>query len=189
VVPPIPGLRYVPDYIRPEAAARLLATADEHGWGRGGGRGVQIYGFSYAAARGGIYRIGDLPPWVHDLATQLAQDGLMPYVADQMLANDYQPGAGIPTHVDLDLFADTIVSISLVSASVMDFIEPSSNRQEHLLLEPGSALVLSGEARSTWKHGITPRSADEWDGRVIPRGRRVSLTFRKMLDSAVPQPA
>jgi hypothetical protein len=52
---------------------------------------------------------------------------------------------------------------------------------EELFLEPMSALVMAGEARHEWKHAIANRPVDLWQGREWPRGRRVSLTFRKVL--------
>jgi alkylated DNA repair dioxygenase AlkB len=105
----------------------------------------------------------------------------MPWVPDQMIANEYEPGTGIFAHVDLTAFDDTIVSISLASACVMQFIESESGATEAVFLEPASSLVLSGDARYKWKHMIAPRHADQWMGREIVRGRRVSLTFRKMV--------
>jgi alkylated DNA repair dioxygenase AlkB len=52
------------------------------------------------------------------------------------------------------------------------------------LLEPRSALVLSGEARSHWKHAIPARLSDVWMNHESARTRRVSLTFRKMLKAS-----
>jgi len=97
------------------------------------------------------------PPWALDVATRLWRDGLMP---------------------------DTIVSISLGSSCVMQFTESNSGREEQLLLEPRSALVLSGEARNHWKHAIPARLSDVWMNRELTRSRRVSLTFRTMLKAA-----
>ena len=180
-VPTIPGLRYVPEYLDQEKHDRLLCAANAHGWRQTGGRGVQIYGYSYNHVKGGIYRVDDLPDWASDVAERLCRDGLMPYIADQMVANEYQSGSGIFSHVDAPVFADTIVSVSLGSRCVMQFTQSDSGRQEELLVEPRSALVFSGEAREKWKHGIPARVQDRWMDQVLLRGTRVSLTFRKML--------
>ena len=180
----VPGLRYVPGYLDADAQARLLAETDAQPWQQNGGRSVQIYGYSYNHVRGGIYRIGDLPPWGLGVATRVWQDGLMPYLPDQMIANGYEPGTGIPAHVDLSAFDDTIAVISLGSTCAMQFVEKASGREEELLVEPGSALVLSGAARNEWTHAIPARSSDVWRDRELPRGRRVSLTFRKMLHTS-----
>ena len=180
-VPAIPGLRYLPDYLDQEKHDRLLFAANAHGWKYAGARRAQIYGYSYSHVKGGIYRVDDLPEWAVEVAQRLWRDGLMPHVSDQMVANEYQPGTGIFSHVDARVFDDTIVSVSLGSPCVMQFTEPDSGRQEDLLVEPRSVLVFAGEARQKWKHGISARSEDVWMDQVLLRGTRVSLTFRKML--------
>ena len=48
-------------------------------------------------------------------------------------------------------------------------------------LAPRSMVVLKGEARTVWRHGIARRKNDVVNGTVIPRGRRVSITFRYIL--------
>jgi alkylated DNA repair dioxygenase AlkB len=152
-------------------------------WKAFGERRAQIYGYSYDYRKGGAYRLGDLPPWAQDVALRLQRDGLIAEVPDQLIANEYAPGQGIPAHVDAELFTDTIISISLGSTCVMEFAD-SSGRTEQQLLEPMSALIIAGESRSSWKHSIPGRTTDVWMGRELPRTRRVSLTFRKMLPLA-----
>jgi hypothetical protein len=180
----IPGLRYVPEYLDQRTHDRLLADADAQPWQPAGDRRVQIYGYSYHHTKGGMYRIGDLPAWAADIARGLWRDGLMPHPPDQMIANDYEPGAGIFPHVDAAAFDDTIVSLSLGSTCVMQFTANASGRMEELLLEPRSALVLSGEARHAWKHLIPPRLEDVWLNQTLMRSRRVSMTFRRMLQTS-----
>merc|ERR1719401_180619 len=52
--------------------------------------------------------------------------------------------------------------------------------QKNIWLPANSLLVLRGEARYAWQHGIAWRRTDHLaDGEVVPRTRRVSLTFRK----------
>ena len=108
----------------------------------------------------------------------------MPHLADQMIVNAYEAGAGISAHIDLSAFDDAIAAISLGSHCVMQFAEKASGREEELLIEPGSALVLSGEARSRWTHAIPARTSDLWHNRELVRRRRVSLTFRRMLHTS-----
>jgi alkylated DNA repair dioxygenase AlkB len=95
-----------------------------------------------------------------------------------MLINEYLPGQGITLHRDYTPFDRTVVSISLLSACVMEFRELKTGRQESLLLEPRSLLILSDEARYEWQHGIARRKNDRWHGLRIPRARRLSITFR-----------
>jgi hypothetical protein len=49
-------------------------------------------------------------------------------------------------------------------------------------LPPRSLLVLRGDARYMWSHGIASRHRDKVDQQLLPRGRRVSLTFRQVLN-------
>jgi alkylated DNA repair dioxygenase AlkB len=180
MVPTILGLRCVPEYLDPETHDRLLAAVDAHLWLTSVDHRVQIYGYRYSHARREAYRIGELPPWARDLAERLWRDGLAPKVPDQVVANDYPPGSGMFAHVDQHVFGDTIVSVSLGSTCVMRFTNGAPERVEELLLEPRSALILSGDARWTWKHEIPARAIDTWQNREMPRSRRVSLTFRIM---------
>lgn len=183
----VPGLRYVAEYLSPEAHDALLAAADAQSWQQPSyiGRRVQVYGYNYTHTHGGIHRIGDLPAWANELTARLVRDGLMPAMPDQLIVNEYPAGTGIPAHVDHASFDDTIVSITLGSSCVMDFGRPGVSEVESVFLKPRSALVLSGEARQRWTHAIPARLADAWQDAEYTRGRRVSLTFRTMLQDRV----
>ncbi len=174
----ITGVRFVPGYLDAAAHDLLLTAIDASAWRDFAQRRGQIYGYSYHHTKG-VYRTDDLPPWAQRIAVRLEHDGLMPELADQLIVNEYAAGQGIPPHVDAPLFTDTIVSISLGSSCVMEFTTDAGARDEQFL-EPMSALVIAGEARSGWKHAILAREQDIWGGHVCPRSRRVSLTFRKM---------
>lgn len=43
-----------------------------------------------------------------------------------------------------------------------------------------SLLLLRGEARYAWSHGIAARKSDVVDGRLVLRRRRLSVTFRQV---------
>ena len=49
-----------------------------------------------------------------------------------------------------------------------------------LLLPQRSLLVMAGESRLAWAHYIPSHKADCIGGQVVPRERRVSLTFRQV---------
>jgi len=183
-LPPVPGLTYLRDYLDAAAHDALLAHIDSQPWHPvNGERRIQFYGYWYNHAKGGMYRIGDLPDWALPVAERLERDGLTPVVADQLIVNEYVPGQGIRPHVDLpDAFGPAIVSVSLGSSCVMEFTHVQHGTRA-ILLEPHSALVMTGEARQVWQHSIPARAADEWMGRTWPRSRRVSLTFRKSIAS------
>lgn len=99
---------------------------------------------------------------------------------DQMTANDYMPGQGIPPHVDTHSpFQEVFAALSLKSGATMHFKDPS-NKTIDLYLLPRSLMVFSGEVRYNWLHSIAQRKIDKVEDLLRFRHRRVSLTFRKV---------
>jgi alkylated DNA repair dioxygenase AlkB len=174
----ITGITYVPRYIDRDTHDRLLATVDEHPWQRSMDHRVQVYGYNYNHSLRAPYRIGEIPAWAMALVRQLQQDGYAVSVPNQLVANEYQAGIGIFDHIDQPVFGDIVIAVSLGSTCAMRLTGADQSASEELLIEPQSLLVLSGEARWHWKHGIPARTADVCDGREYVRSRRVSLTFR-----------
>ena len=75
-----------------------------------------------------------------------------------------------------------IVALTLQGPAAMDFRRQGVRRG--LALPPRSLLVMDGEARLAWAHYIPHRKADLIAGQGwVPRGRRISLTFRQVLPS------
>ena len=192
----IGGLDYRKNYIDEHQHNWLLAEIDKNQWLDDLKRRVQHYGFKYdyKARRVDIgMHIGELPEWLKRLSQKLYKDKHTPEVADQVIVNEYLPGQGIASHIDCEpCFQGTIVSLSLGSGCIMDFTNKSDKTKKiPVWLEPRSLVVLSGEARNKWLHGIAARKSDEWDGQKHERQRRVSLTFRKVIvnkKSAVSRP-
>jgi alkylated DNA repair dioxygenase AlkB len=174
----IRGLQYVPEYLDAATHDRLLLDVDSQPWLTSVDHRVQIYGYNYSHARRSALRTRDLPEWGTDLAVRLRDDGLLPKVPNQLVANDYPLGCGIFAHTDQAVFGNVVASVSLGSTCVMRFSHPASGRTEELLLEPRSVLVLSEDARWSWRHEIPARTTDRWQDVERPRSRRVSLTFR-----------
>ena len=83
--------------------------------------------------------------------------------------------------------AGAIVSLSLGGPSAMDFRRHGLRRG--VALPPRSLLVMDGEARLAWAHYIPHRKSDHVQGAGwVPRGRRVSLTFRQVCALAASGP-
>ncbi len=119
----------------------------------------------------------------------------------QMTVNEYEPGQGIASHIDtFNCFGPDIYIVSMCSGITMTLTHQScmdasinSNttatddsenkdgmyRKKHVWLPPRSLLVLSGESRYEWGHCISSRMLDKVNGTIIPRNKRVSLTFRQ----------
>lgn len=112
----------------------------------------------------------------------------------QLILNLYRGAEGLASHVDLlDRFADGILLCSFGpqgTGTVMDFTHKTCADQ-HLFLPSGSILLLCGEARFDWKHGINARHIDLVQSATCPhhidalkRSIRLSITIRSMLPGA-----
>lgn len=181
----IDGLRYIPAFVDESQERDLLAAVDAEPWLGDLKRRVQHHGYRYdykaRKVEPSMY-LGLLPTWAQPLAARLAADGHMPAPPDQLIVNEYEPGQGIAAHVDcVPCFGPAICSLTLGSTCVMRLSAATGEGEEELLLDRGSLLVLSGRSRYEWLHAIPGRKSDRIDGRVIPRGRRVSLTFRNVV--------
>ena len=112
---------------------------------------------------------------------------------DQCTVNEYLPGHGIAAHVDThSTFGPTLCSLSLLGQTVMSFVHSVTCARVDLILPPRSLLVLQGEARFVWTHGIASRTTDLVKVRrndrleevLVPRATRLSLTLRTLRDVA-----
>lgn len=181
----IPGLTYILNYISVEEQNKLVNIIDQQIWSTRLKRRVQHYGYRYDYKNGTLAAssyLGNLPDWIQNLATRLYSDGLTAQVPDQVIVNEYEPGQGITSHTDcVPCFGKTIISLSLGSPCVMDFIQPQTQEKAQILLMPGSVLALQGAARYVWQHGIAARKKDKYQDREFLRNRRVSMTFREVL--------
>ncbi|XP_020797839.1 alkylated DNA repair protein alkB homolog 8 [Drosophila serrata] len=187
------GLLVLPDFVSEEEESTLLQAISEDGRTSEGSlkhRHVKHFGFEFLY---GVNNVDPAKPLEQSIPS--ACDILWPRLEssaskwdwstpDQLTVNEYEPGHGIPPHVDThSAFLDPILSLSLQSDVVMDF-----RRGEELVqvrLPRRSLLIMSGEARYDWTHGIRPKHID-----VVPsasgglttqaRGKRTSLTFRRL---------
>lgn len=159
----------------------LLDEVDARPWLEDLKRRVQHYGYKYdyrARRVDHTMYIDELPDFAVGVAQRLLDNHLIERMPDQMIVNEYVPGQGISAHVDCEpCFSDGIVTVSLGSTYEMDFIHVQTKTVRPIMLETGSAVIMTGESRYDWQHQIRARKSD----RGIPRGRRVSLTFRNVI--------
>lgn len=169
------GFVYRPEFIVPEEEAGLLAWLGAlpfqpfqfHGYE--GRRQVVSYGWQYDFSRSHLLKADDIPAEllpVRERAASLA--GHAPADLQQVLINKYEPGAPIGWHRDRPVFAE-VVGISLGAPCVFRLRRRTDGGFERasLTLEPRSAYLLSGVARTQWEHSIPP----------VER-LRYSITFR-----------
>jgi len=178
--PEVLGLRLLPGFVDEAQAADLVRAIDAAPWLDDLKRRVQHYGYRYAYAARRVdvsMALGPLPDWLTAVTAMVMEVGFAA-VPDQVIINEYLPGQGISGHVDcLPCFGPTIASLSLLSGTTMTFSDPEGRRVD-LWLPARSLVVLTGEARTRWKHAIAGRRSDQGHG---PRGRRLSLTFRTVI--------
>lgn len=200
----VPGVHVLLDFITEAEEAAMLADIDARQWIPLAQRRVQHYGYAFDYAHNNVDLTqplpGPRPPFFDmplDRAAQLAPK-LVPFRCDQLTLNEYQPHDQIPPHVDTHhAFEDPILSLSLGSHTVMDFRLPvpltdaagtaagTVIKRASVFLPRRSLLVLSGSARYEWWHGIAQRVTDVVEGRVLQRGRRVSLTYRRVRNDPI----
>lgn len=195
VVPP--GFEYLPDFLSRSEEAELTACIESGAWLADLSRRVQHYGYKYDYSNRKLdesARIGPLPEWLTQLTYKVreAATGDAVRVLDvhrpfeQAIINEYELGQGIAPHIDRDCFGPVVATVSLGSPVNMDFSCDNTGDEYVRRLEPRSLLLLSGDARWKWRHGIAKRRADTWHGQKIARQRRLSITFRTITR---PEPA
>lgn len=184
----VSGLKYVPEFITKEEHEQLWQAINSETWLTDLKRRVQHYGWKYDyKARSIDYSmyLGELPIWAQHFGVRLFKAGHLSKIPDQLIINEYQPGQGIANHVDCEpCFGETIISVSLGSNCVMDFINLKTKEKLEVMLEPRSLVVISGEARHKWTHGIAARKADNFNGVKFERRLRISMTFRNVILNA-----
>jgi alkylated DNA repair dioxygenase AlkB len=89
----------------------------------------------------------------------------------EALVTEYLPGATIGWHRDAPMFGPVVLGVSIGSACRMRFRRGEGEVMERssIVLEPRSAYVLEGPARSEWQHSIPALAA-----------LRYSITFRSV---------
>lgn len=180
----IKGLTYIPYThnllcmgYKPEKLMELIYKED---WCYDIKRRTQHYGYKYDYKLRSInekQKAKAFPEWLKRLEGEvhhaLIHTTGKNMTFDQCIINEYEEGQGIAPHIDCTpCFEDTIATLSLGAEYVMDFRNWKTKETQKLLLEVGSLLILSDEARYQWTHGLKPQ-----------KGKRVSITFRKVIIS------
>lgn len=175
----IPGLTLIGNFVTPAEEQAIIQELDSRSWSTALARRTQHYGFEYDYKSKDAQKTA--PPLsgsILMIAERLRDTGYMS-LPTQCIVNEYTRSQGISAHTDAAIFGPVIVSVSLNAPTNMIFTRGDVTRS--VLLDPGSALILTGEARTHWKHAILPRvTIDTPDGRwTKPENyRRVSLTYR-----------
>ena len=161
-----PGFIYRPDFLSASEEKDLLGRvrgiefAEIKMHGVVARRRAAHFGFDYAYDSAAIAPGPPFPEFLRSLAKRLAPlAGVEPDRLVEALVTEYPPGAPIGWHRDAPQFG-IVAAVSLVSPCRFKFRYGSSGRASATLaVEPRSAYVLSGDARSKWQHAIAPAKA------------------------------
>lgn len=187
-------LEYHPDFLGTSEEDERLARIDDSEWLTDLSRRVMYLGYKYDYTSRRLdetARIGPLPEWlallsnmVREAASEEAKQLLDPHRPfEQAIINEYLSGQGIAPHIDRDCFGPVVATVSLGSAVDMDFCCDSTGGEYVQRLVPRSLVLLHGDARFRWRHGIAKRHSDTLNGQRTKRQRRVSITFRTIADT------
>ncbi len=183
----VPGLHFVEGFLTAEEQANCVQQIDaaQNEWRNDLSRRVQHYGWRYdykARAITPDMHLGALPDWLANVAQKLYDEtGLFDRVPEQVIVNEYLPGQGISTHIDHRGFGPTVCMVSLLDDWEMDFSKNWKDKSP-ALLKQGSVVLLTEDARSKWQHGIAPRRSELTENGRRDRKRRLSMTFRTVLN-------
>lgn len=181
----IEGLFQFAGWVNRATERRLLTAVDSGSWLQSLKRRVQHFGYQYdykARTVNSNHFLGRLPDWLDSLGREMVEEQKLPAAPDQVIINEYLAGQGISPHVDcVSCFTESIASLSLGSSCVMQFSHIESEQKVSVFVAPRTLTIMTGEARYRWRHSIPARKKDKIDGDWVSRGRRISLTFRKVI--------
>ena len=195
----VPGMDLLPEFVSEAEEEAIVSDVDHADWSNELQRRVQHYGWRYDYQSRQIdpsMHIGPLPPWARKVAERLVDAGYFREgPPDQVIVNEYRGNQGISAHVDSpSSFAGVVAMVSLLESWEMDFRKRGRKTNEGVVtvkLEQRSAAILEGDARYRWTHEIRKRHSEPGSIKPgnkrpsrIPRVRRISLTFRKVKESA-----
>ncbi|WP_026620502.1 alkylated DNA repair dioxygenase AlkB (plasmid) [Ensifer sp. WSM1721] len=171
------GFRYEPDIVPRKLQEALLEAIpqlpfkafDFHGFQ--GKRRVISFGWKYDFSTESLRKGDAIPPMLLPLR-ELAADfaGLPTETLEQALVTEYEKGAPIGWHRDKAVFG-AVIGVSLLSSCTFRLRRRVAGKWERasIMLQPGSAYLLSGPSRTEWEHSIPP----------VDR-LRYSITFREL---------
>jgi len=178
---PPQGLEYHADFLGPSEERHLIAQLDGLPFNEVRMHGVvakrQVFHFGlvYGYESWNLTPGPPLPPFLLPVRNRIAPLlNCAPDDVAEVLVTKYPPGAGIGWHRDAPMFGPGVVGVSLLSSCRFRFQRRVGAVREgfEVILEPRSAYVLAGEARSNWQHSIPATT-----------GLRYSITFRTLKSS------
>jgi alkylated DNA repair dioxygenase AlkB len=140
-----------------------------------GKRQVISFGWRYDFAGRALKDSDPIPSFLLPLRQKAADFAGAPAESlEQVLINEYRPGAGIGWHRDRPMFED-VIAVSLLAPCILRFRRKEGAEWERASrgIEARSVYLLHGPVRREWEHSIPP--VDQL---------RYSVTFRNFVATA-----
>ena len=137
-----------------------------------GNRRVVSFGWRYDFSSAVLQPSNPIPPFLFTLRERAAAFANVPSdTLQQVLINEYAPGAGIGWHLDKAMFED-VIAISLGGSCTLRLRREQGGGWERAAqtVDPRSAYLLRGPVRREWEHSVPP----------VDR-LRYSVTFRNFV--------
>jgi alkylated DNA repair dioxygenase AlkB len=176
------GLLYIPDFMTEAEERELLehlravTYSEIRMRGQVARRRTAHFGWLYGYESWKVEPGPAMPDYLLPLRARCAElMGEPPERLVEALLSEYTPGATIGWHRDAPMFGPKVVGVSLASPCRMRFQRGTGEerRTYDQELQPRSAYVLAGEARSAWQHSIP-----------AVKQTRYSITFRTLCERA-----
>ena len=172
------GFVYRPEFLSEDEERALVAAIGDFDFaevrmrGQVARRTVRHFGYRYEYESWQLVPADPIPAslsWLRDRAASLI--AVEPEALAETLVTRYPASAGIGWHRDAPMFGPKVVGVSLLAACTMRFQLRATGVREtwSVELEPRSAYVLAGAARSAWQHSIPST-----------KSLRYSITFRTL---------
>ncbi len=171
------GFHYWPHLISEEEEAALLEAVSALEFkpfefrGFLGNRRVIAFGWRYDFNDSSLKRAAGIPGYLLPLRKRAAEAaGISPAAIEHAMVTEYSPGSAIGWHKDRSIFGE-IIGVSLASRCTFRFRRKTGQKWDRasIILDPRSAYLLRGQARTGWEHSI-PAVGE----------MRYSITFRTM---------
>jgi alkylated DNA repair dioxygenase AlkB len=176
IVSKIPGLNIHYNFLDKEEEMYLIDIVDSLNWVESLSHRSQYYGFDYKYNKKFVsYKDikGQIPTTLNFIKEKLDMD------YNQLVIDEYIGNQGMRSHIESDIFDSNIIICPLGSDCIMTF--ENGEDKHSILLKRRSLVVIAGQSRHKWRHGIPFNKSDKFNNRKILRDkRRILMTFRNV---------
>lgn len=190
----VSGLYYIPNilsYYPNLDYTNIVKELDENKWeqvtSNMNSRIVQQYGYKYNYNTNNIKDVTTpfipcltiLKNILEEIVEEILPNANIPF--NQCIVNNYMTGQGISKHIDNIQYGNTIGCYTIGDIdSGATFKFRKDEQVKSIYIEPNSLYIMSGDARYLFSHEMTKAKKDKVNNNIIPRGRRISITFRNV---------